>query len=228
MVDRKRKKVLDQQWKKLKPEEWHGATHQRHREVLYEILGPFEDIEQLLAGHFGPDPQPQSEGIEVSPMDPQSGIAVATQSRVIFVAKGVFSKVIDEIPYSNIKAVSYRFAPTTGDQVVSSIVTGNINSLVHSIGPSTGRCKIEEHGRRNMLLVNIMPRETVKPFVQHIRSKVPALRHTEEPSPETITFEFDPSEDKETQLKKLQNMWEQGHITDAEMKAKFDEWWSRR
>ena len=172
MVDRQRKKVLDKQWKQRKPKEWHGSTHERHREVLYELLEADEDIEQLIGCHFGPDPLPQKEGIESSPMDPQNGIAVATQSRIVCVAKGVFSKVTDEIPYSNMKAISSRFAPTTGGQVVSSLITGNVESLLHSVGPLTGRCKIEEHGRRNILLVNIMPRETVEPFVKYARGQM--------------------------------------------------------
>ena len=227
MVDRKGKKELDKQWNKRKPEEWHGLTHQRHREALYEILEPDEDIEQLISGHFGPDPRPQLEGIQSSPLDPQSGIAVATQNRLIFAAKGMFSKAIDEVPYSNMMAISYRFAPTTGDQIVSSLATGNINSLMHGLGPLTARCKVEEHSRRNMLLVNIMPREGVKPFVEYAQSSMREL-NSDAPIPENQdierpSFTYDPLGDTAEQLERLKTLYDQGHITSKEMWAYLDQ-----
>ena len=227
MVDRQRKKVWDQQWKNRKPEEWHGLTHQRHREALYELLEPDEDIEQLISGHFGPDPRPQLEGIQSSPLDPQSGIAVATQKRLIFVAKGVFSKATDQIPFSNMKAISYIFAPTTSDQMVSALFTANSNTLFHGLGPLTARCKIEEHGRRNMLLVNIRPRETVKTFVEYGRSKMcetsPHVSIPEDQDTNTPTFTYDPLGDIGEQLNRLRDLYDQGHVTNEEMFAIMDE-----
>ena len=95
-------------------------------------------------------------------MDPQSGIAVATQNRIIFVAKGMFAKAIDDVPFSNMKAISYRSAPTAGGEMASALLTANFDALAHDFRPLTARCKIEEHSRKNMLLVNIKPRETVE------------------------------------------------------------------
>ena len=173
MVDCKRKKIWDQQWKNRKPKEWHSLMHQRHREVL---LGPDEDIEQLISCHFGSDPHPLSGGIPSSPVPAQLSIAVATQNRIICVAKGIFSKVTRTIDYRNVKTISHHFAPTTGEQVMASLVTGNFNSLMHSLGPLTGRCRIEEYGvgkfSRKTVLVNIMPRETAEPFVEYVQSRV--------------------------------------------------------
>ena len=133
MVDRNRKKIWDQQWKNRKPKEWHSLMHQRLREVLFGLLGPDEDIEQLISCHFGSDPHPLSGGIPSSPVSAQLGIAVATQNRIICVAKGIFSKVTRTIDYSNVKTISHHFAPTTGEQVMASLVTGNFNSLMHSL-----------------------------------------------------------------------------------------------
>ena len=232
MVDRRRKKIWDQQWKKRKPDEWHGLTHQRHREALYEVLGLDEDIEQLISGHFGPDPRPQLEGIQSSPLNPQSGIAVATQNRLIFVAKGMFSKAIDEVPFSNMTAISYRFAPTTPGDILPALITADINTLAHSFGPLTARCKIEEHGRRNMLLVNIKPRETVQPLVEYARSRIRELNPDapipEDQEMERPTFTYDPLGDMKEQFERLQTLWRQGHITNEEMWAKMDEMEHRR
>ena len=232
MVDRERKKIWDQQWKKRKPKDWDGMTHQRHREVLYGLLGPDEDIEQLVSGHFGPDPEPEQNDIQVAPLDPQTGIAVATQDRVIFVAKGMFAEAMDEIAYGNIKAISYRLGPMTGDQLIPSLITGNFENLLHSIGPSTGRCRIEEHGRRNMLLVNIKPKETVQPFVEHVQFRIREL-NPDAPVPESQdmeppTFVYDPLGDMKEQSERLHTLWQHGHISQEEMLAKLHEMDHRR
>ena len=71
-----------------------------------------------------------------SPLNPQSGIAVATQNRLIFAAKGMFSKAIDEVPFSNMTAISYRFAPTTAGDILPALITANINDLAHSFSSS--------------------------------------------------------------------------------------------
>ena len=232
MLDRQRKKVLDKQWNKRKPDAWNSLTHQRHREALYEILEPDEDIEQLISCHFGPDPQPQLEGIQSSPLNPQSGIAVATQNRLIFAAKGMFSKATDEVPFSNMMAISYRFAPTTAGDILPALITANINDLAHSFGPLTARCKIEKLGRRNMLLVNIKPRETVQPFVEYAQRRMREL-NPDAPVPENQdveppTFTYDPLGDVKEQFERLQTLWRQGHISDEEMSAKLDEMQRRR
>ena len=236
MADFMRKMAVNKQWNKQKPDDWHGSTHHKHREVLYDLLKLDESIEKMVAGHFGPDPEPQDKKMESPMMNPQTGIAVATQDRIIFVAKGIFSKATDEVLYSNIKAVSYRFAGTTGDAMLTAFVTADPATIFHGLGPMTGRCRIEEYGRRNMLLVNIRPRETVKPFVEYIRSRVRVLQPiteteqvAEEPAlVENVTFEYDPLGDTGEQLKRLKSLWEQGHITDNEMLANFKEMDSRR
>ena len=86
-----------------------------------------------------------------------------------------------------------------------------------------------------MLLVNVMPRETLKPFVEYIQSRVRELQPmttaeqvAEEPALESLIFEYDPLGDMGEQLKRLKSLWEQGHITDDEMWAKLDEMDSRR
>ena len=87
-----RKMAVNKQWNKQKPDDWHGSTHHKHREVLYDLLKLDENIEKMVAGHFEPDPEPQDKKMESPMMNPQTGIAVATQDRIIFVAKGIFSK----------------------------------------------------------------------------------------------------------------------------------------
>ena len=195
-------------------------------------MEPDEDIEQLISGHFGPDPRPQMAGIQSSPLNPQSGIAVATQNRLIFAAKGMFSKATDEVHFSNMTAISYRFAPTTAGDILPALITANINDLAHSFGPLTARCKFEEHGRRNILLVNIKPREMVQPFVEYAQRRMHEL-NPDAPVPESQdmeppTFIYDPLGDIGEQFERLQTLWDQGHISDEEMLAKMDEMERRR
>ena len=160
-------------------------------------------------------------------MDPQSGIAVATQNRIIFVAKGMFAKAIDDVPFSNMKAISYRSPPTAGGEMASALLTANFDALAHDFRPLTARCKIEERSRRNMLLVNIKPRETVEPFVEYARSRMRELNPDapipEDQGMENRTFTYDPLGDSGEQLEQLKALYDQGHITNEEMWAKMDE-----
>ena len=174
MVDHKRKKIWDQQWKKRKPDEWHGLTHQRHRETLYKLLEPDEDIEYLIGCHFG---------THLS----HAGIAAATQRRVICVAKGMASKVTDAIFHRDIGSISYRFAPVTGREFMHGLIGANPRILLAGFG-GTGRCTIKCVRFKTLELVNIMPEETVKPFVHHIRSRMEEFHPTTMRSSRTVTL----------------------------------------
>ena len=74
------------------------------------------------------------------------------------------------------------------------------------------------------MLVNIVPRETVQPFVEYVRGRIREFRSDsvpEEMERETLEREttYDPLGDMGEQVSRLRDLWERGHITDAEMGA---------
>ena len=70
------------------------------------------------------------------------------------------------------------------------------------------------------MLVNIVPRETVQPFVEYVRCRIREFRSDSVPEEmERETFTYDPLGDMGEQVSRLRDLWERGHITDAEMGA---------
>ena len=70
------------------------------------------------------------------------------------------------------------------------------------------------------MLVNIVPRETVQPFVEYVRGRIREFRPDAVPEEmERKTFTYDPLGDMGEQVSRLRDLWERGHITDAEMGA---------
>ena len=83
-----------------------------------------------------------------------------------------------------------------------------------------------------MLLVNIRPRETIKPFVEYSQSKMlginPHVSISEDQDTSTPTFSYDPLGDIGEQLARLKDLYDQGHITNEEMFTIMDEMEHRR
>ena len=71
------------------------------------------------------------------------------------------------------------------------------------------------------MLVNIMPRETVTPFAEYVRSKISeqathvSVSNAQDTNPSI--FMYDPLRDMGEQLERLKALWEQGQITNDEL-----------
>ena len=108
---KERQARIDEQWVTLAPG-WGMKVHKGERKMLADILEDGEVMEQLIGGSFGPDLGHAS--WKDGPNTLHTGIACATNRRLIFVDKGIMASEVAEMPYSSIEAVTYssgiRFA----------------------------------------------------------------------------------------------------------------------
>ena len=89
-----------------------------------------------------------------------SGVAVATTKRVIFLDKGIFgSTEVQELPYRSIEAITYS--------------TGLLMAGVQITGRGTASFRIED----------IMQKDSVKPFVDCVRSYTDSAAAPASPTP---------------------------------------------
>ena len=94
---------LDAQWQSYAPDSFDPADSTRVRRNLYSVLYDNENIERLIQGNLW----------EWS--TPKAGVAVATESRIVFVraSEQRYSVHWSEIPYRSIDEVAYHQADVT-------------------------------------------------------------------------------------------------------------------
>ena len=95
--------------------------------MLHDVLEDDEHLEALVGGHFGPDLQstggPGGTGRNRSL---HKGVVVATDRRVIFLNKGIFSTAVTEMPYASIEAISYSTGIIRAELTISGRGTNSL------------------------------------------------------------------------------------------------------
>ena len=114
MTTAKKRERIDQQWFAAMPEGWgtkaHGMERQEkadrrahggERKMLYDLLDAAENIKAIVGGTY----RAEQDTVRGSR---HRGIAVATDSRVIFLDKGILgSTEVSEMPYRSIEGLTY-------------------------------------------------------------------------------------------------------------------------
>ena len=129
---------IDQEWDALIPKGWGTFTdanmHSGERKMLYRLLESDEHLECLCGGDFKTN----------------SGVAVATDRRVIFLDKGIATNEVAELTYNSIESISY-----SGGMMRSSINFGLV-------------------GATTLQIENVRPKEQAKVFADSVRKHLNA------------------------------------------------------
>ena len=129
---------IDQEWNALIPKGWGTFTdanmHSGERKMLYRLLESDEHLECLCGGDFKTN----------------SGVAVATDRRVIFLDKGIASTEVAELTYNSIESISY-----SGGMMRSSLKFGLVGATTLSVE-------------------NVRPKEQAKVFADTVRKRLNA------------------------------------------------------
>ncbi len=135
---REKTQMIDARWNAIKPPSWNEKTHQKHRQLLYEILDHDELPECVIAGTFVPDKlQPGDHVI--------GGIVVATARRLLAVDRGLLGK-------EKVIEVGYR----------------DIGDITHKSGMMSSSIRISGLTMRTYKIDNIMDKNSVEPFVKYV------------------------------------------------------------
>ena len=182
---------IDSQWYAVMPKGWgtwgDERMHGGERRMLYDILDQDEDIKALVGGTYRAEQDTQR-------LQRHSGVAVATDKRVIFLDKGVLgSKEVSEMPYRNIEGIT------------------------HSTGMMFGGVQITGLGMAGWRIEDVRPKESAKLFADCVRSHI-EIRHAAE-----LPAATPPSAQKDNattsvadELEKLARLVQEGFLTQEE------------
>ena len=180
---------IDAEWYAVMPNGWgtfdDGGMHSGERKMLHTILGDDESIEALVGGLFRQD---------TDRMAKHTGVAVATNKRVVFVDKGLFgSTETMELPYRSIEGVTSS--------------TGMISAGIQITGRGAASYRIE----------NVKPKDAVRTFSEVVRRNADNASHE---GPQKGPVERDAASIAD-EIAKLSDLNRQGILTDDEFnKAK--------
>ena len=193
MVSSKSQRI-DAEWAALIPKGWgtwgDAKMHSGERRMLHDLIEDDEHLEALIGGHFGPDLQATG-----GPMDVMrhgslhNGIGVATDRRVVFVDKGIFSSEVAEIPYASIESISY------------------------STGVMRGGLKISARGTTSLQVENVPPKESAKAFADVVRPHLTAHLNSFSGAPVSSQVSY------LDEIRKLGDLLQMGLITQEEFDA---------
>ena len=178
--------------------EWGGNDrYSGEREMLYDVIDADEVIQALISCNYraGEDTYPKS-----------TGVAAATNRRVILLAKGgIFgNKDISEIPICCIEKVT------------------------HSVGMLFGGVQINRSDASRWHLENVSPKDSAKQFYDCIRNQLDAFRvHDDEPSSSPTSPDAGGTAafaDSDEPVRKSQHSERQKEI-DEQWHAVKPEWW---
>ncbi len=128
---------------------WSKGTHKGERKMLIDLLDDGEQVGSMVGGMFGPDLGDAGKLGKNGSL--HKGIVVATQSRVLFVDKGIFSTEVAVMPYDSIETIANS--------------SGLIKAGVKLTGRGTASYQIQ-----------MVKKTEVKPFVDYVRAQVAASR----------------------------------------------------
>ena len=180
---------IDAEWYAAMPKGWGTVSdrgmHSGEREMLHTILGDDESIEALVGGLFRQDTERMAK---------HTGVAVATNKRVVFVDKGMFgSTETMELPYRSIEGVTSS--------------TGMVFAGIQITGRGAASYRIE----------NVKPKDAVRTFSEVVRRNADNASH-EGPQKEPVERDHGSTADE---IAKLSDLNRQGILTDDEFnKAK--------
>ena len=183
---------IDAQWSASMPWNWDKGTHSGERRILYDILDEDEDIESLIGGTYRAEQ-------DTNRLSKHDGVAAATNKRVVFVDKGVFGNTeVSEMPYGSIEAITYS--------------TGLLMAGVQITGRGMASFRIED----------IVEKDSVKPFVDCVRSYLSATAAQATVAPPTQPAAGGDTSDLfvADEIEKLANLLEKGILTQEEFDAK--------
>ncbi len=165
-----------------------GSDQKRHigeRKMLYELLEQDEDIKALVGGKH----REQNKTI----LQEKSGVAVATNKRILFLNKGLIDEGVAEIPY------------------------GSIKDVTHSMGMFFSGVQITGLADTGWRIDAISPMESAKLFADCVRLQV-EVHHLLVAPQETQKADATPSIANE--LEKLAGLVKEGFLTREEFEAK--------
>ena len=128
-----------------------------------------------------------------------NGVAIATDKRVVFLDKGILgSTEVQEMPYRNVEAITYS--------------TGMLMAGVQITGCGISSFRIED----------IPQKDSVRPFVDCVRSHVDAVAITDNPSMDKSQQAIDgtPAVSVADEIEKFGQLVEKGMLTQEEFDAK--------
>ena len=198
MTTARKRERIDQQWLAAIPKGWgtkaHGfdrqeradrGMHSGECEMLYDILDKHEEIKALVGGTY----RAEQDTVRGSR---HRGVAVATDSRVIFLDKGIFgSTEVAEMPYRSIEG------------------------LTHSTGMIFGGVQITGIGGAGWRIEDVKPKHSAKPFADAVRGLVEEY-HARMEQPREIQSQTSDADE----LEKWAKLLEGGTITQQEFDLK--------
>ena len=128
-----------------------------------------------------------------------NGVAIATDKRVVFLDKGILgSTEVQEMPYRNVEAITYS--------------TGMLMAGVQITGRGISSFRIED----------IRQKDSVRPFVDCVRSHVDAVAITDNPSMDKSqqAIDWTPAVSVADEIEKFGQLVEKGILTPEEFAAK--------
>ena len=165
--------------------------HSGERKTLYDLLEDDEHMEALVGGMFGPDMQATG-GITkiVKEGSLHKGVGAATDRRVIFLDKGIFSTEVAEVPYASIESISY----STG--------------IIHA------GLKISARGTTSLQVEMVQPKWSAKAFADVVRPHLTAHLN-----PRNSAQKAQPGTSLD-EISKLGELLEKGFISQTEFDVK--------
>jgi len=121
-----------------------------------------------------------------------NGILVATNKRLIFIDKGIFSLKVEDFPYDKMSSIQYRVGLLWGEIII--FTSGN-------------KAEIKQ-----------VLKGSVRDFADYVRARITSpIQHASVPVGQVSQSN---TEDVVTQLEKLAKLKEQGILTEEEFQAK--------
>ncbi len=176
-----KQQTIDYEWISARPASMAGSAFSGERTKLYDLLTDGEHLGSFVGGRFQKDTARKAL---------HSGVAVATNKRVIFIDKGIFgSTETMEMPYGSIESVTYS--------------TGIMWAGLHIIGRGSSNYRIED----------IQEKDSVPVFVAFVRAR---MEEATNPAPTAPPQQASPLDE----LERLASLVERGFLSREEFEAK--------
>ena len=109
---------VDEQWHSMKPAQWGNGKHSAERKMLLNILDKFEVIEAMTDSTFLEPVVPLKRWLQLWGHTADTGIAIATTKRVLFVKhKVVGGNIAVELPYKSLADIAETGGGTVSEGV---------------------------------------------------------------------------------------------------------------
>ena len=187
-----KRQAFEEKWKAAYPKALPVNRHRGEKEILFQKLNEDEQIFLIVGGRFGRELAQAKIGNGF-----RHGIAVATDQRVLFLDKGLFSQEIGEMRYTSIESVTHS----------SGIFAAGIS--INGTGGVTFRLEI------------IRPKEEAFRFADIVNSMAAQAKDQQRPETQEKPATKDQANSRTVadDIEKLGELMEKGFLTQTE----FDE-----